>query len=241
MRVRTDAHSKYHDAADPMKSRFSFLVDGEELKPSGSSELRDGHMRVVFAAKDDATVGATGNISVELRPPNRPTLASSLAYVVVETPPAKQGGAKLDLPNIDIQPVDSQESEEWVGLGWPENPDEVAADYVYEAAKDTLVIRYSTIFARYRAVREQIKAKDSVRADSFTKRFELWLITSVLIHWQDTLADPTKISDTDLEQEKLDDFRRDELRRICKAAILYAQREVTSASIAAEPMVEAEV
>jgi len=241
MRIRTDAHSKYHDAADPMKSRFSFLVDGEEIKPSGSSELRDGHMRVVFAAKDDAPVGATGSISVELRPPNRPTLASTLAYVIVETPPAKQGGAKVDLPNIDIQPVESQESEEWVSLGWPEDPDEVAADYVYEAAKDTLVIRYSTIFARYRAVRDQIEAKDAVRAGSFAKRFEIWLITSVLIHWQDTLADPTKIGDADLEQEKLDDFRRDELRRICKAAILYAQREVTAAAIAVETMVEAEV
>jgi hypothetical protein len=227
LRIRTDAHSKYHDSADLMKSRFSFLVDGEEVTPSGSSELRDGHMRVVFAAKEDAQVGAKGSITVELRPPNRPTLSSSRGYLIVDTPPAKQGGSKLDLPNIDCQAVDSKESEAWVSLDWPSDVSEVAADYVYEAAKQTLVIRYSTLFPRYKSVRDQINAKDPVRALSFIKRFEIWLITSVLIHWQDTLADPTKLSEEDLEQEKLDDFRRDELRRMCKAAVLYAQREVT--------------
>lgn len=239
MRIRTDAHSKYHDASDPMKSRFSFLVDGEEVKPSGSSELRDGHMRAVFAAKDDAKVGAKGRITVELRPPSHATLSSSLSYAIVETPPAKQGGSKVDLPNIDCQPVESKESQEWVELAWPDDPSEVAADYQYQVANDTLVIRYSTIFPRYRTVREQFAAKDSVRAASFERRFEIWLITSVLIHWQDTQGDPTKLSETDLEPEKLDDFRRDELRRMSKAAVLYAQREVTTA-VAAPDLIGAD-
>lgn len=232
LRIRTDAHSKYHDAADPTKSRFSFLVDGEEVKPSGSSELRDGHMRAVFAAKEDAKIGAGGTITVELRPPSHPTLASSLGYLIGEPPPAKQGASKIDLPNIDCQPVESKESQEWVELSWPDDPNEVAADYQYKAATDTLVIRYSTIFPRYSSVRDQFAAKDSVRAASFEKRFEIWLITSVLIHWQDSTSDATTLSDSSLEPEKLDDFRRDELRRMSKAAVLYAQREVATASAA---------
>jgi hypothetical protein len=234
LRIRTDAHSKYHDATDAMKSRFSFLVDGEEIKPSGSSELRDGHMRVVFAAKDDASVEAKGTITVELRPPSRPTLSATLGYVIVEAPPAKQGGAKVDLPQIDCQPIDSMESQEWVSLDWPTDAAEVAADYVYEVAKDTLVIRYSTLFPRYRSTRDQIKMKDAVKSESFVKRFEIWLITSVLIHWQDTHADSTSLSDSDLEPEKIDNFRRDELRRMCKAAVLFAQREVTASASMAE-------
>jgi len=230
LRVRTDAHSKYHDASDPSKSRFNFLVDGESVKVSGSSELRDGHMRVVFAAQADAQVGSKGRITVELRPPNQKTIAGSLAYRVVETPPAKPGGAKVDLPNIDCAPVDSGESQEWIDLDWPDDPNEIAADYVYEKAKDTLVIRYSTIFPRYKAVRDQVSAKDSVKGVSFIKRFEIWLITSVLIHWQDTMADASKVTDLDVEPEKLDDFRRDEIRRMSKAAVIFAQREVLAGS-----------
>lgn len=234
LRVRTDAHSKYHDASDLNKSRFSFLIDGAEVKPSGSSELRDGHMRVVFTAKDDAAIGSKGRITVELRPPSRPTIAASQEYVIIETPPAKTASAKVDLPKIDCQPVDEKESQEWVSLGWPDNVNDVAADYAYKQKDDELVIRYSTLFPRYRTMRDQITAKDPTRGASFVKRFEIWLITSVLIHWQDTMADPSKVSDTDLEQEHIDDFRRDELRRMVKAAVLYAQREVTAGPAAGD-------
>jgi hypothetical protein len=48
----------------------------------------------------------------------------------------------------------------------------------------------------------------------------------VLIHWQDSEADPTSIHTlAELEQTQIDDFRRDELRRLSKAAIIYAQRD----------------
>ncbi len=234
LRVRTDAHSKYHDSSDLTKSRFSFLVDGDEVKPSGSSELRDGHMRVIFAANPEAGVGSSGKLTVELRPPSRATLSSSIGYQIVDTPPAKPSGAKIDLPNIDCQPVESKESEEWVSLGWPDDVTEVASDYFYEQAKDTLRIRYSTLFPRYKSVRDQLSGRDAALGASFFKRFEIWLITSVLIHWQDTQADGTPFSDADLEQERIDDFRRDELRRMSKAAVLFAQREVTHAGTAPE-------
>lgn len=225
MRVRTDAHSKYHDSSDLSKSRFSFHTSSESVKVSGTSELRDGHMRVVFAAKEDAAIGGEGSLTVELRPPGRPTLSSSLKFGIIETPPAKTGGAKIDLPQIDCQAVE-EIGTEWISLGWSEDVAEVAADYVYEAAKDTLRIRYSTLFPRYKSVYSQIASKDPVRASSFAKRFEIWLITSVLIHWQDTQADPSTPVTADLDQESVDEFRRDELRRVAKAAVLYTQREV---------------
>src|SRR5258705_1624709 len=57
IRIRTDAHSKYHDATEPLKSRFSFLVEGEEVRVAGSTELRDGHMRVILAATEGAEIG----------------------------------------------------------------------------------------------------------------------------------------------------------------------------------------
>lgn len=87
--------------------------------------------------------------------------------------------------------------------------------------------RYSTLFPRYKATLDQFANKDLALANSFRRRFEIWLTTSVLIHWQDTAADPTTIAGTGMEQEQIDDFRRDEMRRMAKAAVVYSQREVT--------------
>jgi hypothetical protein len=230
IRLRTDAHSKYHDATDPLRSRLSFLVDGDVVRLAGSTELRDGHMRIVLAATEGATVGARGKLTVELRPLNSPTLTSFRDIEIVAEPPAKTSAAKINLPNIDIEPVDEVESEEWVGLGWPNDIDAVAADYVYLPTKDILQIRYSTLFPRFRTVREQFASKDKTSAGSFETRYRIWLTTNVLIHWQDTQGDATKPEDSDLDAEMLDDYRRDELRRMAKASTIYAQREVTQGS-----------
>jgi hypothetical protein len=226
VRVRTDAHSKYHDATDPLKSRFSFLIEGADLRVAGSTELRDGHMRVILAAAEAATIGAIGKLTVELRPLNNPTLSSSLSVEIVVQPPAKPSGAKINLPNIDIEPVNEVESEEWVGLGWPNNIEDVAADYVYLPSKDILQIRYSTLFPRFRSVREHFASRDKTSAGSFEKRYRIWLTTNVLIHWQDTQGDATNVSESELDPEVVDDYRRDELRRVAKASTIYAQREV---------------
>lgn len=228
LRIRTDAHSKYHDSGDPLKSRFSFLVGGNEVQFKGTTELRDGHMRAIFAASGEAGVGGKGAITVELRRLNDTTLTATVPFEIVEAPPAKAGSAKLSLPNIDCQPVGDPTSQEWIGLGWPEDVKDVAADYWYEAPGDTLHVRYSTLFPRFKSARDTLHAKDAVKATSFEKRYEIWLITNVLIHWQDTKDDVTPISDAELDPEQVDDFRRDEMRRTAKACVIYAQREVAT-------------
>jgi len=228
LRIRTDAHSKYHDSSDPLKSRFSFLVGGNEVQFKGTTELRDGHMRSIFAASTEAPVGAKGNITVELRRLNDTTLADSVAFAIIEAPPAKAGTAKLSLPNIDCQPVADPTSPEWIALGWPDEVNDVAADYWYEAQGDTLRIRYSTSFPRYKNALDTFHTKDTVSAGSFERRYEIWLITNVLIHWQDTKEDVTPVGDAELNPEQLDDFRRDEMRRTAKVCVIYAQREISS-------------
>lgn len=228
VRIRTDAHSKYHDSTDPLKSRFSFLVGGNEVQFKGTTELRDGHMRAIFAASAEAAIGGRGSITVELRRLNDTTLSGTVEFEIVEAPPAKAGTAKLNLPNIDCQPVNDPSSQEWISLSWPEDISGVAADYWYEPQGDTLRIRYSTMFPRFVAARDTLHAKDAVSAVSFAKRYEIWLITNVLIHWQDTKDDETPIGDAALDPEQIDDFRRDEMRRTAKACVIYAQREVSA-------------
>lgn len=224
IRIRTDALSTYHEASDPTKSRFSFIVDGPKVRFVGSTELRDGHMRAIFASDPEAVVGNSGKLIVELRPIASPTLSSELGFVIVPQPLPKEASAKVNLPKIDIQPIDAVEDPEWVKWDWPTETSEVAADYVF--AGDTLTIRYSSVFPRYRATLDQLTAKGIAIATSFVRRYEIWLTTSVLIHWQDSGSDATSIAKSGMEQDLVDDFRRDEIRRMAKAAVVYAQREV---------------
>ncbi len=63
-------------------------------------------------------------------------------------------------------------------------------------------------------------------ASSFKKRYKSWLTTSVLNHWQDSKSDETNIVHANLEPDELDNYRRDELRRMAKTAVVYTHREV---------------
>lgn len=230
LRLRTNAHSRYHDARDPRLSRFSFIVNLEGVSVAGSSELRDGHLRVILAAAPDAQVGTSGSFRVELHPMDQPTIAASIAITIVKEPPAKTNTRQINLPKIDCQPVESMDSEEWVSLNWPKEVDAVAADYDYVTAEDTLVIRYSTLFPRYAEMSNVFDRKDIALGASFRKRFEIWLVMNVLIHWQDVQSDVTSITQSDLEQDQIDEYRRDELRRLVKGCIVYTQREVAGGS-----------
>lgn len=228
LRIRTDALSKYHNAIDPFKSRFEFIVDGPHLSLAGTTELSAGHMRIIIASKDDAVVGAKGKIRVELRPPASTTLSDELTYEIVAPPPVKEKTSTVNLPEIRIYPVTSVDDGTWVELDWPEDVSEVAAEYTPQEKENRILVHYSTLFPKYRAAYQQLAVKDLAKAESFQKRFEIWLVTSVLIHWQDTRDDKTPIAGEDIDPDKLADYKRDELRRAAQAAIIYAQREVAT-------------
>ena len=106
-RIRTDALSKYHNPADPAKERLSTVMDGP-LRLVGSTQLRDGHMRIIVAASLEAAVGAACRLTVELRPQGARTISASKACQIVEVPPARASSARINLPKIDIQPVDEK-------------------------------------------------------------------------------------------------------------------------------------
>jgi hypothetical protein len=226
--LRTNAKSKYHTAHDLTTSKFNFVLTGDGLALAGTSELRDGHMRVVIAAGVNAKIGATGSLRVDLYRTGLAPLSAESPTLLVRPPETKQATDKVRLPNIDIQPVTSADSEDWINLGWPEDITEVALDYNYDKSKDTLVIRYSTVFPRFESAFKTFAARDVASGESLRRRYEMWLTAMVVVHWQDMSADPTPITDEVIEQEKLDDYRRDELRRFAKIAILYAQREVAA-------------
>ncbi len=233
IRIRTDANSKYHDPHDIQASKFNFLLSGDGFTLSGTSALRDGHMRAVVALSADAPVGASGLLRVELYRTRLPMLGAEIKLTVVAPPEPSKGKEKVKLPNIDIQPVTSVESEEWVSLGWPDDVRQVAFDYSYERASDTLSIRYSTVFPRLATALDAMGSRSTSSSASLQKRYEMWLTAMSIVHWQDVEADSTRMSDETIDEERLDNYRRDELRRFSKIAILYAQRDLASEKNAA--------
>lgn len=228
VRIRTDANSRYHDPQDLTASKFNFLLQGEGVTLAGTTALRDGHMRAVLAASTECTIGATGNLRVELYRTGMAPLAAQSPILIVKAPEISKGTEKIKLPRIDIQAVTSVESEEWVSLAWPEDVREVAFDYVYQKDSDTLVIRYSAIFPRFEGVFSNFAARDLPASVSFRTRYEMWLTAMTIIHWQDVEADATRVTDEDFDQDRMDNYRRDELRRFAKVAIIYAQRDVVN-------------
>jgi hypothetical protein len=223
IRIHTDAGSQYYDP-DPKTSRIACMTTGSGIRIRGTTPLREGHMRAVLSVDPGTAVGTKGTMRVELRPHNAPTLADERAVVVVNPPPVETSKSSLKLPKIDIRSVDSQ-GDEWANLGWSDNVNEVAGDY-YLGEGDELVIRYSSLFPDYRQVLDRYEARrDKGQAESLRKRFELWLTASVIVHWQDESADPTSIAQELTDDEKITDFRRDEIRRLAKLSLLFAQRE----------------
>lgn len=158
-------------------------------------------------------------------PPTAPTLSDELKISIVSQPEPQAKPAKINLPEIDIQSIDEVGNDEWSNWGWPEDTTEVAFGYKY--ANDKLTIRYSSLFPRFKSALDQFTLKDAGLGTSFRKRYEIWLTTSVLIHWQDTQSDATPIQHAELGDEEKDNFRNDELRRMGKTAVVFSQREVS--------------
>ncbi|MCB1281784.1 MAG: hypothetical protein KDB18_09705, partial [Salinibacterium sp.] len=223
--IKTDAHSNYHNPDHPETSKFNFIGQAP-IQVAGTTALNGGRMRVILAAGENAEIGGEGVVAVELHRDGMTTLSAQLPFTIVEKPEKKGIGANINLPFIDCQAI-SPGDDQWVGLGWPSDVHQVAADYVYLESKDTLQIRYSDAFPKYDQCARRMLLKSKASGESFKARFRIWLITNIVIHWQDTQVDETKIQDeAAVENDMIDDYRRDEIRRLAKSAIMYAEREV---------------
>ena len=67
--------------------------------------------------------------------------------------------------------------------GWPENVNSVASSAVMESG--TLIIYYSTVYPKYASQFMSFEGRDPALANSFRKRYEIWLATHSLLYYQD--------------------------------------------------------
>jgi len=231
IRIVTDANSTYHNPKDPASSRINIIV-GEQLILRGSTALQGGRMRAVIEGSATAQVGHTGKLRVELTRPGLPMLVDERSYRITAVPEAKPAGRQVSLPEFELQPVHGPDDPLWTQLGWPDNVTVIASEAEMESGK--LMIRYSTVFPKYASQRQYFENRDPALAESFTKRYEIWLAVHSLLHYQDeqqAIAGAVETGQTttqskETETEMAERAEQQERVRIAVMSALFAAREV---------------
>jgi len=222
IRVETDANSNYHNPSRPNESRINVVIEGKSLHLAGTTALQFGRMRLIVDCDREARVGSSGAIQVELQRSGLATLSDRREIAIVPPPPAKEKQQRIQLPPFDVRPVDGPDSQQWIILGWPENPNEVASSAERDAG--LLVVYYSTVFPRYVQYLHQLEHKDHLLAESFTRRYEIWLAVHSLI------LDEDQRQHEQSEGEPPDQADLAERRERCRIAMLsamFAAREMS--------------
>lgn len=228
MRIETDANSSYYTPDNPTASRINIILQGlATLK--GSTPLSGGRMRAILEVAEGTAIGAEGTMRVELSRPGMPTLWDQRGIVVHDPPPAQPGRQHLSLPHFETRPV-APEDNQWAELGWPDDVSMIASSA--EMEEGTLVIYYSTAYPKFTVPRSRYEQRNASLAESFTKRYEIWLATHSLIYHQDQIdASARQVVPDEDDSEVLAERERQERCRIGTLAALFAAREIDLAAM----------
>lgn len=227
---------KYEDLPPDLYKigRYGYLtLDGSVLQseasveefPKGTLVKHFGYDLTTYPSPV-AVLESEGNIRIELSRPGMPTLADERVFTIVERPPAKPAANRVTFPSFEVISVDGPDDDRWTGLGWPENINDIASSADMEEGK--LMIYYSTVFPKFAAQRANFERRDTSLAESFRKRYEIWLIVHSLLFHQDELSreDDIDANPTDAEIERAEKLEREERTRIGLLATLFATREL---------------
>jgi hypothetical protein len=229
IRIETDANSTYHNPSNPTASRINIVAPSTGLVLRGSTPLEGGRLRAIFEARSDAQIGTSGTLRVELSRPGLATLSDERSFKVVEAPPERPTDRRMTLPPFDIRPVESPDSTLWAELDWPDDVNAIASSAQMEEGK--LVIYYSKVFPKYADQTSAFERRDVVLANSFTKRYEIWLVVhSFLLYRDQQEAEPTATSSATASDSEFAELReRQERCRLANIASMVAAREVQMA------------
>ena len=183
-------------------------------------------MRIILGCPIGTEIGASGQIQVEMTRPGMPALHDSRNFLIVAMPPARPSNRNTSLPDFQIIPVAGPQSDVWLQLGWPENVEIVASSA--DMSNGRLLIYYSQVFPRYASQRMLFERRDTVLADSFTKRYEIWLAIHSLLLYQDQQNGVTSPEGPQSgENDTMDELKeRQERCRIAMLSVLVSNREI---------------
>ena len=138
----------------------------------------------------------------------------------------------MTLPRFRVVPVPGPQDEMWITLGWPEDVLQVASSA--EMAEGQLTIYYSMAFPKFQAHYGRFERQDPALAQSFVKRYEIWLAVHSLLLYQDqqmatTIAAAPGHGASSPPEEALDALECQERCRLATMSALFAVREVRAA------------
>ena len=231
IRIETDANSNYYNT-DPNLSRINIMVSESDVIYRGSTYLTGGRMRAIFEGAAASEVNKTGTVRVELSRPGLPMLSDERSFRVVERPAVRPTGRRVTVPPFEVRPVDGPEDARWNELGWPDNTEVIASSAEMESG--TLIIHYSTVFQKYQDQRTAFERREPGLADSFTKRYEIWLAVHSLLFYQDqqTAVETQPRLQVEEDTEAAETAERQERCRIATLSAMFAAREVQMPSSA---------
>jgi hypothetical protein len=227
VRIETDATSNYHNPDDPAQSRVNIISTGQSISIRGSTPLDGGRMRIICETAATAAIGEGGTIRIEISRPGLPMLFDERLCRVVERPPQQSSSQPSALPLFFVQPVNGPADERWTQLSWPDDVETIASSAEMESG--TLVVYYSTEFPKYAALRNKLEQRDPALAESFTKRYEVWLaVHSLMIRKAEEEASPDRgeVPNPEEDIEIAENYERAERCRTAALAALFAAREV---------------
>jgi hypothetical protein len=234
IRIETDANSNYHNPSNPNASRINIVAPTTGLTFRGSTSLEGGRLRAIFEARLDSPIGATGKIRVELARAGLSSLSDERTFKIIETPPAKPTDRRMTLPPFDIRPVENPDAQLWAELDWSDDVNLQASSAEMEAGM--LVIYYSKVFPKYAEQLAALEKRDTVMANSFTKRYEIWLVVHSFLLYRDQQDAESSTSSAlpEIDSDVAVLRERQERCRLANIASMVAAREVQISQQATE-------
>jgi len=231
--IVTDADASYHDVQKPKESRVNVIVapedaseDDDVFAVSGTTSLEGGRMRAAIYCLPSAKVGTLGRVRVELHRKGLSSLVDERKLVVDSPPvPPGTGSNKVKMPPFEIVEVGPDDST-WGALDWPDAHNEIASEATNAEGK--LTVYYSNAFPPYLNAFKSLAAKSEAKAESFKRRYEIWIAAHSLIIDRDQreadVADDDAV-DTSGRAE------RTERCRYATMAAMFAHQEVVEAGV----------
>ena len=102
----------------------------------------------------------------------------------VAPPESRPADRRVSLPLFKAIAVNGPDDPKWTQLGWPDSVEKLIASEA-QMEEGILVIYYSTAFPKFAAQRHGFENRDTTLANSFAKRYEIWLAVHSLRHYRD--------------------------------------------------------
>ena len=218
IRIESDALSTYHDSEDLKKSKFNFIINGNNVKLAGSTPLREGRLRLLLDCDKDAKEGSNGELIVELSRFGLPILTDKMDYAVVEKPITKQSSKKISVPRMILVSVEGPQDPNWQRLEWPENESKVASSSVMDS--QLLTVYYSRVFPPYAERYDRLSKQNASQAQKFHFEYKKWIaLHSILLETEKN--DSADSEDIELREQE-------EKSRLAILACMSAEQYVTS-------------